>query len=81
MSSDTIDRHDFDDMVVLNMEAYENMQFDSHVYDMLLEGEREAEVTDTRFSPREASVSMCAAMTAQHPESFMQEEILSRYLK
>nr|WP_034526888.1 type II toxin-antitoxin system Phd/YefM family antitoxin [Bifidobacterium stellenboschense] len=55
-------KNGFGDMVVLSMEAYENLQFDSHVYDMLLEGEREAETTGKRFSPKEALASMRAAI-------------------
>ena len=43
---------------MFNMEAYEELRFDSHVYDMLLEGELEAEATETRFSSQEALDSM-----------------------
>lgn len=55
-------KNGFGDMVVLSMEAYENLQLDSRIYDMLLEGEREAETTGKRFSPKEAMASMRAAI-------------------
>lgn len=41
------------DMVVMSMEAYEHLQFESEVYASLLEAERQAESTSQRFSPRE----------------------------
>ena len=55
-------KNGFGDMVVLSMEAYESLRLDSHVYDKLLEGEREAEATGTRFSSKEALASMRAAI-------------------
>ncbi|MBT1160787.1 type II toxin-antitoxin system Phd/YefM family antitoxin [Bifidobacterium sp. SO1] len=55
-------KNGFGDMVVLSMEAYENLQLDSHIYDMLLEGEREAETTGKRFNPKETMASMRAAI-------------------
>lgn len=55
-------KNGFGDMVVLSMEAYEGLRLDSHVYDMLLEGEREAEATGVRFSPKDALASMRAAI-------------------
>lgn len=55
-------KNGFGDMVVLSMEAYENLQLDSRIYDMLLEGEREAVTTGKRLSPKEAMASMRAAI-------------------
>ncbi|KAA8817611.1 type II toxin-antitoxin system Phd/YefM family antitoxin [Bifidobacterium callitrichos] len=55
-------KNGFGDMVVLSMEAYESLRFDSRVYDMLLEGEREAETTGERFSPKEALAAMRTAI-------------------
>ena len=40
-------------MVVMSMEAYEKLSFDSDVYFRLLEAEKEAELTDTRYSPKD----------------------------
>ena len=39
-------KNGFGDMVVLSMEAYENLQFNSEVYFKLHEAEQEAELTD-----------------------------------
>jgi prevent-host-death family protein len=46
-------KNGFGDMVVLSMEAYENLQFDSQVYSHLLEAERQATVDKRRFSTKE----------------------------
>lgn len=43
-------KNGYRDMVVMSMEAYENMQFESEVYFKLLEAEKQAALTDTRFS-------------------------------
>lgn len=51
-------KNGYGDMVVLSMEAYENLQFDSEVYYKLLEAEREAEMTDKRFSSKEVFSSL-----------------------
>lgn len=41
------------DMVVMSMEAYEAMAFESEVYTALREAEMEADLSDERFSPQE----------------------------
>ena len=46
-------KNGFGDMVVLSMEAYENLQFDSQVYSHLLEAERQAKVDRRRFSTKD----------------------------
>ena len=46
-------KNGFGDMVVLSMEAYENLQFESEVYFKLQEAEREATLTNQRFSSKE----------------------------
>jgi prevent-host-death family protein len=46
-------KNGFGDMVVLSMEVYENLQFDSQVYSHLLEAERQATVDKRRFSTKE----------------------------
>ena len=40
-------------MVVMSMEAYENLQFESEIYYKLLEAEHEAEMSDVRYSMEE----------------------------
>lgn len=51
-------KNGYGDMVVMSMEAYENMQFESDVYYKLVEAEREAEETDKRFSSKEILSAM-----------------------
>ena len=46
-------KNGYGDMVVLSMEAYENLQFESEVYCKLKEAELEASMTDQRFSSKE----------------------------
>ena len=49
-------------MVVLSMEAFENLQFESEVYFKLQEAEREAELTDQRYSSKDVLKAMKAAI-------------------
>ena len=51
-------KNGYGDMVVMSMEAYENLQFDSEVYVKLREAEREAELTDKRYSSKEVLKAM-----------------------
>lgn len=46
-------KNGYGDMVVMSMEAYENMQFESDIYCKLAEAEREAEETGERFSSKD----------------------------
>lgn len=46
-------KNGFGDMVVLSMEAYENMQFESEVYFKLREAEKEAEINSKRYSAKD----------------------------
>ena len=55
-------KNGYGDMVVLSMEAYENLQFDSEVYFRLKEAEREAELTDVRFSSKDVLKAMREAI-------------------
>ena len=55
-------KNGFGDMVVLSMEAYENLQFDSEVYHKLKEAEQEAELTDKRYSSKEVLKAMKEAV-------------------
>ena len=55
-------KNGYGDMVVLSMEAYENLQFESEVYFKLQEAEREAEKTDVRFSSKEVRDAMKRAI-------------------
>lgn len=51
-------KNGFGDMVVLSMEAYEQLRFDSEIYDKLSEAERQAEATSVRFSVKEVLADM-----------------------
>ena len=58
-------KNGFGDMVVMSMDAYENLQFDSEVYFKLKEAEREAEMSNKRFSSKEVLKSMRDAIGAE----------------
>lgn len=45
-------KNGYGDMVVLSMDAYENLQFESEVYHKLQAAERKAALTDTRYSAK-----------------------------
>lgn len=51
-------RNGVGEMVVMSMEAYENLQFESEVYTKLKEAEREAELTSVRYSSKEVFAAM-----------------------
>ena len=51
-------KNGYGNMVVLSMEAFENMQFESEVYFKLLEAERAAEHTNKRYSSKEVLKAM-----------------------
>ena len=49
-------------MVVMSMEAFESLQFESEVYFKLQAAEREAELTDKRYSSKEILQAMREAI-------------------
>ena len=51
-------KNGYGDMVVLSMEAFENLQFESEVYFKLQEAEKEAELTDQRSSSKDVLKAM-----------------------
>ena len=55
-------KNGYGDMVVLSMEAYENLQFESEVYFKLREAEQEAEMTDKRYSSKDVLNAMREAI-------------------
>lgn len=59
-------KNGFGDMVVLSMEAYENLQFESEVYFKLQEAEREASTTKQRFSSKDVLKAMREAIGKKH---------------
>ena len=46
-------KNGFGDMVVLSMEAYENLQLESEVYHKLKAAEQEVEINKTRYSSKD----------------------------
>lgn len=46
-------KNGYGDMVVMSMEAYENLHFQSEVYFKLQEAEREAELLDKRYTSKD----------------------------
>ena len=55
-------KNGYGDMVVMSMEAFESLQFESEVYFKLQAAEREAELTDHRYSSKEVLQAMREAI-------------------
>lgn len=55
-------KNGYGDMVVLSMEAFESLQFDSEIYFKLQEAEKEAKLTGQRFSSKEVLQGMLDAI-------------------
>ena len=55
-------KNGFGDMVVLSMDAYENLQFESEIYFKLKEAEKEAKMTEKRFSAKEVLSELKGAL-------------------
>ena len=55
-------KNGYGDMVVLSMEAFENLEFESEVYFKLKEAEKEAALTKERFSEKEILLSVKQAL-------------------
>ncbi len=55
-------KNGYGDMVVLSMEAFENLQFESEVYFKLQEAEREADLTEKRYSSKDVLKAMREAI-------------------
>lgn len=51
-------KNGYGDMVVMSIEAYENLQFESEVYFKLQEAENEAILTNKRFSSKDVLKSL-----------------------
>ena len=49
-------------MVVMSMEAFESLQFESEIYFKLQAAEQEAELTGQRYSPKEVLQAMREAI-------------------
>lgn len=51
-------KNGYGDMVVLSIEAYEKLQFESEIYFKLQEAEREAELSEVRYSSKDVLKAM-----------------------
>lgn len=51
-------KNGYGDMVVLSMEAYESLQFETEVYCKLQQAEQEAALTGQRYSSKEVLAAM-----------------------
>ena len=58
-------KNGYGDMVVLSMEAYENLQFDSEIYFMLKEAEKHAAETNKRYSSKEVLQELKKTISAE----------------
>lgn len=58
-------KNGYGDMVVLSMEAFENLQFDSEVYFKLQEAEKEADLTEQRYSSKDVLKAMKEAIVGK----------------
>jgi prevent-host-death family protein len=58
-------KNGYGDMVVLSLEAFENMRFESEVYFKLREAEREAAHTNKRYSSKEVLAAMKEAIRGE----------------
>ena len=56
-------KNGYGSLVVLSMEAYQNMRFESEVYSKLLEAEKEAEQSSVRYSSKDVLKAMKAAIS------------------
>ena len=59
-------RNHFADMVVLSMEAYENLQLESEIYTKLQAAEREEEMTAARCTSEEILAGAEAILKENH---------------
>ena len=55
-------KNGYGDMVVLSMEAFEELQWNSEIYCKLQEAEWEAELTDQRYSSKDVLTAMREAI-------------------
>lgn len=58
-------KNGYGDMVVLSMEAYEELQIESEIYNKLKEAERVAEETDIRYSAEDVHNAMKDAINGK----------------
>lgn len=57
-------RNGYGDMVLMSMDAYQNLAFETEIFCKLEEAEREAELTNTRYDSRQVLKDLRAAIKA-----------------
>lgn len=58
-------KNGYGDMVVMSMDAFEKLQFESKVFFKLQEAEREAELTDQRYSSKDVLKALKSALKGE----------------
>ncbi len=58
-------KNGYGDMVVMSMDAFEKLQFESEVFFKLQEAEREAELTDQRYSSKDVLKALKSALKGE----------------
>ena len=59
-------KNGYGDMVVLSMEAYENLQLESEIYNKLQAAEREEELTSVRYTSEDILTGVKAILEENH---------------
>lgn len=59
-------KNGYGDMVVLSMEAYENLQLESEIYNKLQAAEREEELTSVRYTSEDILTGAKAILEENH---------------
>ena len=59
-------KNGYGDMVVLSMEAYENLQLESEIYNKLQAAEREEELTGVRYTSEDILTGVKAILEENH---------------
>lgn len=57
-------KNGYGDMVVMSMESFEDLHFESEIYFKLSEAEKEAEITSKRFSSKDVLKAMKESIDA-----------------
>ena len=59
-------KNGYGDMVVMSIEAFNELQFESEIYSKLQEAEKEAELTEKRYSSKDVLMTMREAIEGEH---------------
>ena len=59
-------KNGYGDMVVMSIEAFNELRFESEIYSKLQEAEKEAELTEKRYSSKDVLMAMREAIKGEH---------------